>query len=347
MAPFLTEKMQVIRPLLPDATRPFWSVMIPTYKPRADYLEETLKSVLQQDPGPGQMQIEVVDDGSPNGAPVELVRRLADDRVSVHREPANNGLAGIWNRCIERARGEWVHILHQDDIVLPGFYNHLYRGIGCNPQAGMAFCRFAISDANGHWKELAPLERSTPGVLDGWLERVATDCRVQCPAVVVRRATYEQLGGFRADLVSVLDIEMWVRIAANFPVFYEPQILAFFRRHGTNQSVMDERTGANMQDMARAIEVWKDYFPAHCREQLEQQGRRYWSGIALMLAQIFFSNEDVVACTSQLRAAKTLWNHGRHRSRRLRLEAKVLLHRVLGERAISAIREVRRRIRPA
>src|SRR5436190_1593048 len=101
---------------------------------------------------------------------------------------------------------------------------------------------------------------------------------------MVWQATYEQLGGFRADLVSVLDIEMWVRIAANFPVFYEPQILAFFRRHGTNQSVMDERTGANMQDMARAIEVWKDYFPAHCREQLEQQSRRYWSGIALMLA---------------------------------------------------------------
>jgi hypothetical protein len=165
--------------------------------------------------------------------------------------------------------------------------------------------------------------------------------------VVVRRATYEQLGGFRADLVSVLDIEMWVRIAANFPVFYEPQILALFRRHGTNQSVMDERTGANMQDMARAIEIWKDYFPAHCREQLEQQSRRYWSGIALMLAQIFFSNEDVVACTSQLRAAKTLWNHGRHRSRRLRLEAKVLLHRVLGERTISVMREFRRRIRPA
>ena len=104
--------------------------MIPTYKARADYLEETLKSVLQQDPGPAQMQIELVDDCSPDGAPVELVRRIAGDRIAVHREPANNGLAGIWNRCIERARGEWVHILHQDDIVLPGFYEHLCREIG-------------------------------------------------------------------------------------------------------------------------------------------------------------------------------------------------------------------------
>jgi glycosyltransferase involved in cell wall biosynthesis len=346
MASFLTEKMQVIRPLIPDATRPFWSVMIPTYNARSNYLGETLKSVLQQDPGPGQMQIEVVDDCSPDGAPVELVRRVAGDRVAVHREPANNGLAGIWNRCIERARGEWVHILHQDDVVLPGFYDHLYRGIRCNPDVGMAFCRFAISDANGHWKELGPLESSTPGVLDGWLERVATGCRVQCPAVVVRRATYERLGGFRADLISVLDIEMWVRIAANASVFYEPQILALFRRHGDNQSVMDERTGANMQDMARAIEIWRDYLPANSRTQLEQQGRRYWAGIALALAQHFFSNDDVAACASQLRAAKDLWNHGQHRLRRLRLEAKVRLHRALGERAISGMREFRRRMRP-
>jgi hypothetical protein len=231
--------------------------------------------------------------------------------------------------------------------VLPGFYDQLYCGISCNPNVGMAFCRFAIVDANGHWNELGPLESSTPGVLDGWLERVATDCRVQCPAVVVRRATYERIGGFRADLISVLDIEMWVRIAANTPVFYDPQILALFRRHGDNQSVIDERTGANMQDMARAIEIWKDYLPANSRTQLEEQGRRYWSGIALALAQYFFSNNDVAACASQLRAAKDLWNRGQHRSRRLRLEAKLLLYRAFGEGAISAMRELRRRIRPA
>ena len=344
---FLTEKMPVIRPLLPDASRPFWSVLIPTYKARADYLEETLKSVLQQDPGPEQMQIEVVDDCSPDGAPVELVRRIAGDRVAVHQEPANNGLAGIWNRCIERARGEWVHILHQDDVVLPGFYDNLYRGISCNSHVGMAFCRFAIVDANGHWKELGPLESSTAGVLNNWLERVATGYHLECPAVVVKRATYERLGGFKAQLTFALDLEMWVRIAANAPIYYEPQILAAFRRHGGNESAAQERTGANMQDIAKAIEIWKDYLPANSRTQLEQQGRRYWAGIALALAQHFFSNNDVAACASQLRAAKALWNNGRHRSRRLRLEAKVLSYRALGRRAVSGMREFHRRIRPA
>ena len=54
-----------------------------------------------------QMQIEVIDDASPNGAPTEFVRKIAGERVKVHCEPRNLGLAGIWNRCIERARGEW------------------------------------------------------------------------------------------------------------------------------------------------------------------------------------------------------------------------------------------------
>ena len=325
--------------------RPFWSVMIPTYNPRADYLEETLKSVLQQDPGSEHMQIEVVDDCSKDGTASEITRRVGAGRVTFHAESENRGLVNTWNRCIERARGHWVHILHHDDIVLQGFYDRLYHGITCNPDVGMAFCRFAIIDANGHWKELAPLESATPGVLNDWLERVATGYHVECPAVVVKRATYERLGGFTAKLICFLDLEMWVRIAARAPVYYEPQILAGFRRHGDNVHLVQARTGANMQDMARAIRIWKKYLPANSRRQLEKQGRRYWADISLMLAQQFFSNDDVAACTSQLRATKELWDHGRHRSRRLRLEAKVLLHRASGGRAIIAVRQLRKRIR--
>ena len=326
--------------------RPFWSVMIPTYNPQPHYLEETLRGILLQDPGPEQMQIEVVDDGSADNTASEVVHRIGAGRVAFHAERQNRGLANTWDLCVERARGNWVHILHQDDIVLPGFYERLCRGIVCNPHIGMAFCRFAIIDANGHWKELGPLESATAGVLNNWLERVATGYHLECPAVVVKRATYERLGGFSAQLTYALDLEMWVRIAANAPVYYEPQILAGFRRHGGNESAIRQRTGGNMQDMARAIKIWKDYLPADSRVQLEQQARRYWADISLMLAQHFFSNDDVAACTSQLRAAKALWNHGRHRSRRLRLEAKVLFYRALGRRAITAVRQLRRRIQP-
>ena len=52
-----------IAPLPQEAARPKWSVMIPAYN-CARFLAATLESVLAQDPGPAQMQIEVVDDCS-------------------------------------------------------------------------------------------------------------------------------------------------------------------------------------------------------------------------------------------------------------------------------------------
>jgi glycosyltransferase involved in cell wall biosynthesis len=325
-----------------NSPRPFWSVMIPTYHPQPDYLEKTLRSVLQQDPGPERMQIEVIDDCSKDGIASELTRQVGAGRVTFHAESENRGLVNTWNRCIQRARGHWVHILHHDDTVLPGFYERLHHGITSNPDVGMAFCRSAIIDANGHWKTLGPLESPTSGVLLDWLDRVATGYHVECPAVVVKRATYERLGGFRPELVCFLDLEMWVRIAAHTPVYYEPQILALFRRHGDNVSMVQERTGVNMQDMAKAISIWKDYLPTNSRTRLEKEGRRYWAGISLELAQQFFSNNDITACANQLRAAKVLWDHGQHRSRRLRLETKVRLYQALGQPAISAARRVRR-----
>jgi glycosyltransferase involved in cell wall biosynthesis len=47
--------------------------MMSTYNPRADCLEKILRSVLQQDPGPDYMQIEVIDDCSSDDAASEGV----------------------------------------------------------------------------------------------------------------------------------------------------------------------------------------------------------------------------------------------------------------------------------
>ena len=72
--------------------------------------------------------------------------KSAGERVTVHCEPRNLGLAGIWNRCVERARGQWVDILHQDDLVFPGFDQLLRAGGEKYPEAGAALCRHAYCD---------------------------------------------------------------------------------------------------------------------------------------------------------------------------------------------------------
>ena len=112
--------------------RPFWSVMIPTYN-NGKYLRRTLESVLCQAPDPDEMQIEVVDGCSTKDDPEGMVKELGKGRVVFYRLSSNHGPAHTFNTCIERSRGQWVHVLHGDDIVLPGFYRGLCSSDPCEP----------------------------------------------------------------------------------------------------------------------------------------------------------------------------------------------------------------------
>jgi len=100
---------------------PCWSVMTPTSNPRADYLEESLNSILQLDTGPEQMQIEVVDDGSADVLAPQTARRVDGGRVKFDAEADNRGLANIWNRRIERREVTGCIFSTRTTPFCPGF----------------------------------------------------------------------------------------------------------------------------------------------------------------------------------------------------------------------------------
>jgi glycosyltransferase involved in cell wall biosynthesis len=245
---------------MPDGPgRPFFSVMIPTYE-SDELLEQTLRSVLNQDPGPDRMQIAIVDDCSTSHRHSDIVRRLAPARVEVYRQGTNLGLADNWNSCIAHSRGRWVHILHQDDFVLAGFYDRLARADAW-PEVGAAFCRPVIVDENELNLTVMDLEHPTAGILPDWLRTISQRQHIQCASVVVRRSVYEQIGGFRRDLRYALDWEMWVRIAATYSVWYEPEPLARYRVCAGTESTRLEQTGRDIADVRRAISIVTGYLP--------------------------------------------------------------------------------------
>jgi glycosyltransferase involved in cell wall biosynthesis len=258
--------------------------MIPTYNPRADYLEETLKSVLQQDPGPDQMQIEVIDDGSMDNTAYEVTRRVGAGRVTFHAESQNLGLANSWNRCVERARGHWVHILHQDDIVLPGFYDLLRKAVE-RTDAGAIFCRHAVVDSKGHWIQLSELHRASPGLLDDWHAKITVQCVIQCAAIAVRRSVYEQLGGFLPHLHYVADWEMWQRIASQAAFWFEPSILACYRLHSNSATSRLRLDAADKREVREMIDLTMSYHSAKRGRVLARKARALWAGAAVFHAR--------------------------------------------------------------
>jgi glycosyltransferase involved in cell wall biosynthesis len=286
LSPHITSSLKppAIRVLPIEDGRPLWSVMIPTYNPRADYLEESLHSVLQQDPGPEQMQIEVIDDCSMDNTSSELVCRVGAGRVAFHAEPQNRGLANTWNRCIERARGNWVHILHQDDIVLPGFYDQLRKGAE-RSDAGALFCRYAVANSKGHWMRISELHRESAGLLDDWHARITVQQFIQCPAIAVRRLVYEQLGGFLPRLHYTPDWEMWQRVASQFSFWFEPLILACYREHPNSATSRMRLDAADVREVGELIDLTTAYHSPARGRVLARKARSFYAELAILHAR--------------------------------------------------------------
>jgi glycosyltransferase involved in cell wall biosynthesis len=289
-------------PLPPDVGRPLWSVMIPTYN-CAGYLRETLASVLAQDPGPDQMQIEVVDDCSTDN-PQAIVDELAPTRVSFHRQTENRGHTHNFNTCIERSRGQLVHLLHGDDTVRDGFYRTLAPPFHDHPDLGAAFCRHVYVDEAGRETSVARLHEPTSGIFPDAAYRLAAGVGIQPPAVVVRRSTYERLGGFDRRLrVAGEDLEMWVRIAAHYPVWYEIEPLARYHRRPKSLISGSARSGAAIRDYRLTIDLVAEYLEPGRRESAYRAARRRCADWALVQAGELAAAGDRSAALVQLREA--------------------------------------------
>jgi GT2 family glycosyltransferase len=275
--------------------------MIPTYE-CAGFLRETLASVLAQDPGPRLMQIEVVDDASTDD-PEAVVEELGAGRVGFFRQPRNVGHVENFNTCLRRARGQLVHLLHGDDAVRVGFYETMARPFEERPEIGAAFCRYIAIDEHGRWQSVSRLERRTGGVLDGWLETLALGQRLQTPSMVVRHDVYDRIGGFDSRLSWTEDWEMWVRIAAGYPVWYEPEPLALYRIHSASSSGRLTRTAESIRDTRRAIELIRAHTAVEDQDRLATEAQHVLALTALRRARRLIGSGDVEAGSAHLREA--------------------------------------------
>jgi GT2 family glycosyltransferase len=291
-----------IGPVAKDVQRPLWSVMIPTYN-RTAYLEQALKCVLAQDLGPEQMHIEVIDNCSTESNPEALIKKLGQDRVSFYRQPENVGLVGNLTTCIQRARGHLVHILHDDDLVAPGFYDQMQEAFEKEPSIGAAFCRTSCVNETGQPLKSFKRQRETAGILENWLERIAVKNLMQPPSVVVRRSVYEELGGFHPKLMYSCDWEMWTRISAHYPVWYEPKILASTRLHSSSDSSVAIRSGENVINEREAIDIMYRYLPPSKADKLYKHVSENCSLWAIMCASRVLAKGDATAALAQIRVA--------------------------------------------
>ncbi|MGH3067701.1 MAG: glycosyltransferase family 2 protein [Streptosporangiaceae bacterium] len=98
---------------------PLVSVIVPTLNRPAELPEALASIAAQQDVGPGDMEVIVVNDGgTPAGAAAEAARERGLP-VTVLDHPRRLGLPSARNTGLDQARGRYAAFLDDDDVLLP------------------------------------------------------------------------------------------------------------------------------------------------------------------------------------------------------------------------------------
>lgn len=102
------------------------TIAIPTYK-RADLLKEALDSALNQTDYDDYDVLVVDNNPDRNDETEKLLLTYNNPRLSYYKNTKNLGMTGNWNRLYEIAKGEWVVMLHDDDLLNEKYLSYLFN----------------------------------------------------------------------------------------------------------------------------------------------------------------------------------------------------------------------------
>lgn len=111
------------------------SIIIPTYK-RPQLLKQTLDSITSQK-GFDDYEIVILDNsGEANDGKISETERvvLEADNARILYYQNEKEYVGNWNLCLTMARGEWVCMVHDDDVLLPDCLSTFWSVLNKYPQ---------------------------------------------------------------------------------------------------------------------------------------------------------------------------------------------------------------------
>lgn len=196
------------------------SVIIPTYNRQA-FLKRSINSVLNQSFKPDEVIL--VDDCSTDET--EKFVKSTFKSVTYVKMKNNSGVSAARNEGIKRARNKWIAFLDSDDEWLE---EKLFEQVKEINRSGLKFCHTQeVWIRNGKvLKQKKKHEKLGGDVYEDCIKL----CFISPSTSLIHKSIFDDVGLFKENFPVCEDYDLWLRIAAKYPVSYVQSPL--INKHG-------------------------------------------------------------------------------------------------------------------
>ena len=220
---------------------PTVSVLMTAYNRRA-FIAEAIESVLAQTFE--DFELIVVDDASADGTLAAAKTSTRDPRVRLVCNERNLGDYPNRNRAAGLARGRYLKYVDADDAILPDCLAVMVGAMERHPTAALGLCKAV----DGRW-ELPAILSPREACREHFLHRSLLH---NAPlSAIVRTEAFRAAGGF-SPMRYVGDVDLWLRLAARWPVVLIRGGLTWWRSHDQQES-RRERADARAAGLRHAV----------------------------------------------------------------------------------------------
>ncbi len=186
------------------------SAIITTYN-RAELLPRAIDSVLSQ--GRPADEVIIVNDGS-DDTTWDYLTTLPGEITVLHQ--INQGISAARNAAIEKASGEWLAFLDDDDEWLPHKLETQLRLVNAHPQ-------YQLCHGEELWirnnRRVNPMKKHRKQ--GGWIyPNCLPMCVISPSTAMLHRDIPTTIGMFDTRLPACEDYDLWLRICSVHPVLY-------------------------------------------------------------------------------------------------------------------------------
>jgi len=207
--------------------RPLISFVVPTYNVSRKLLCECLDSLLGQ--SYDNFEICIADDHSSNEETIKVLKEYENkyDKVRVVYRKKNGMISEASNSAIGIARGEFIALVDNDDVVERDALYYVVKALNGNRKLDMIYSDEDKIDFKGNYMEPHFKPDYSPDTLMG--------VNYICHLCVLRKSIVDELGGFRKKYDGSQDYDLFLRfVEKTNNIYHIDKILYHWRQTPTS-----------------------------------------------------------------------------------------------------------------